>query len=130
MTILLAYLFTAAAFLALDLIWLGVVAKDFYAARLGELLSVSLPAALLFYVVYIAGVIFFAVAPALEAQSLAKAALLGALFGFFCYGTYDLTNLATLKGYPASLAFVDLAWGTVLTGASAAAGYWLTGLVR
>ena len=76
--------------------------------------------------VYGAGVVFFAVRPALEANSLAMAFLYGAALGFLCYGTYDFTNLATLKGYTVTVAFADLAWGTVLTGTSALAGMWIT----
>ena len=110
------YLLTIPVFFAVDLLWLGVLAKDFYQNNLSHLLSpeVNWPAALLFYFMYIAGIILFSVKPGLEAQSLAKTVLWGALFGFFTYATYDLTNLATLRNWPLKVVVVDIAWGTQL----------------
>lgn len=110
------YLLTVPVFFAMDLLWLGLIAKGFYQRNLAHLLSpqVNWPAAIVFYLIYIAGIIVFAVRPALAHESLAKAAVWGALFGFFTYATYDLTNLATLRGWPIKLVFVDVAWGTVL----------------
>jgi uncharacterized membrane protein len=110
------YLLTIPVFFAIDLLWLGVVAKNFYQDKLAHLLSpeVNWPAALLFYFMYIVGIILFAVKPGLEAGSLAKAALWGALFGFFTYATYDLTNLATLRQWPIKVVVVDVLWGTLL----------------
>lgn len=119
------YLLTIPVFFAIDLLWLGVVAKNLYQKNLAHLLSpaVNWPAALVFYFVYIAGIILFAVRPALAEQSLAKAAVWGALFGFFTYATYDLTNLATLKDWPLKVVMVDIAWGTVLCTLVASASY-------
>jgi uncharacterized membrane protein len=98
-----------------DLGWLGFVAKGFYQERLGHLLGpIVWPAAVLFYLVFLAGVMYFATLPAIESGSLLRAVLLGALFGFFTYATYDLTNYATLKGWPLSLTLVDIMWGTAL----------------
>jgi uncharacterized membrane protein len=116
---------TLVAFLALDALWLGVVARGFYARQLGDMLrdDPRWGAAALFYVIYIAGVVVLAVLPALEGRSPGKALGLGALLGLVAYGAYDLTNLATLKGYPTRMVVVDLAWGTVLTGLVAWAGY-------
>jgi uncharacterized membrane protein len=110
------YLLTIPVFFAIDLLWLGVVAKNFYQDKLAHLLSpdVNWPAALLFYFMYIVGIILFAVKPGLDAGSLAKAALWGALFGFFTYATYDLTNLATLRQWPIKVVVVDVLWGTLL----------------
>ena len=110
------YLLTIPVFFAIDLLWLGVVAKNFYQNSLSHLLSqdVNWPAAFLFYFMYIVGIILFAVKPGLEAGSLAKAAMWGALFGFFTYATYDLTNLATLREWPIKVVVVDILWGTVL----------------
>lgn len=110
------YLLTVPVFFAIDLLWLGVLAKDFYQKGLAHLLSpkVNWPAAFAFYLMYIAGIILFAVRPALADQSFAKAAIWGALFGFFTYATYDLTNLATLKDWPIKIVIVDIAWGTTL----------------
>ena len=110
------YLLTIPIFFAIDMVWLGYVARDFYAKNLQHLLSpqVNWPAALIFYGIYIAGILFFAVRPGIEAASLGRACLCGALFGFFTYATYDLTNLATLRDWPVKVVVVDIAWGVVL----------------
>lgn len=110
------YLLTIPLFFAIDLLWLGVVAKNLYQQNLAHLLSptVNWPAALCFYAIYIAGILIFAIKPALADQSLAKAAIWGALFGFFTYATYDLTNLATLRDWPIKIVLIDIAWGTLL----------------
>jgi uncharacterized membrane protein len=114
----LLYLLTVPVFFLIDLVWLGLVARDFYRNQLGSLMADPIVwwAAILFYLLSIAGIIFFAVAPAIDDGSWTKALLLGAAFGFFTYMTYDLTNLATIQGWPVTLAVVDIAWGTVLSG--------------
>jgi len=119
------YLLTIPVFFAIDLLWLGVVAKNFYQNNLAHLLSpaVNWPAAFLFYFMYIAGIILFAVKPGLDAGSLAKAAIWGALFGFFTYATYDLTNLATLREWPIKVVVVDIVWGTILCTLVASGSY-------
>jgi len=116
---------TLLTFLALDALWLGVVARSFYARQLGDLLrnDPRWGAAALFYLIYVGGVVVLAVLPALEGRSPGKALGLGALLGLVAYGAYDLTNLATLRGFPTRMVAVDLAWGTVLTGVVAWAGY-------
>lgn len=125
------YLITLAVFFLIDMAWLGVVAKGFYRKHLGGLLSpkVNWAAAMLFYLLFIAGLLVFAVRPALAQGAPLQALLLGALFGLICYATYDLTNLATLKGWPVLVTVVDLAWGTALGGlvslTSALLGRWL-----
>lgn len=125
MQIIAAYLGAAVAFVILDAIWLGAVAKNFYFTQLAGLLrdKPDLAVAAVFYVIYLAGVVYFAVMPALNGGGMASALLNGALLGFLAYSTYDATNLATLKGYPAIVAVVDVAWGTFLTATSAAFGY-------
>ena len=116
-TFLTLYLTSVPVFFAIDMFWLGVVAKDFYQSRLGELMGdVNWPAAIVFYLVFLVGLTFFATYPAVIKGSLVQALILGALFGFFTYATYDLTNLATLKGWPLSVSLVDMLWGTVLGG--------------
>jgi uncharacterized membrane protein len=114
---------TAVTMLALDLLWLGVVAQKFYAEALGPLERDQplLPAAALFYAMYLAAIVFHAVLPA---HTVMEAGRRGAGLGFVAYATYELTNWAVLRGWPARLVPVDLAWGVVLTGAAAAAGYW------
>jgi uncharacterized membrane protein len=120
-----AYAGAAVAFVILDAIWLGTVAKSFYFTQLAGLLreKPDLGVAAVFYVIYIAGIVYFAVAPALNSGGLTAALVNGALLGFLAYATYDATNLATLKGFPAVVAVVDVVWGTFLTGTAAAAGY-------
>jgi len=98
----------------LDFIWLGWLAKSFYAENLASILAPDIkvfPAAV-FYLVYPIGLVIFAMAPSVESGDWARAALMGGLFGFFAYMTYDMTNWATLKGFPPIVALVDLAWGT------------------
>ncbi|MBT8473046.1 MAG: DUF2177 family protein [Marinicaulis sp.] len=119
----LAYISTAIVFFPVDLLWLGVIAQKHYQRLLGDMLAINWPAAIVFYLIYIAGIVVFAVGPALAKQSLGYAALYGALFGFFCYATYDLTNLATMKGFPAAIVIPDILWGVVLTAVSASGGY-------
>jgi uncharacterized membrane protein len=120
-----AYLAATAAFLLIDLIWLGKIAKRFYRDQLGPLLleRFRFGVATLFYLIYVAGIVIFAVAPALAAGRWEVALGLGALFGFFAYGTYDMTNLATLKRWPVAITIVDIGWGTALSGTAALCGF-------
>lgn len=106
-----------------DMIWLGVIAKSTYADAMGPLLSPNpnLWAAAAFYLLFPVGLLIFAVLPQTGSPVL-KAALMGALFGFFAYSTYDLTNLAVVKGWPLGLTFIDIAWGTLASGIAATAG--------
>ncbi|WP_432729868.1 DUF2177 family protein [Variovorax sp. W6] len=121
---LLAWAVTFAVLLALDALWLGFAAKDMYQQAMGELMSPNprLGFAALFYLAYPVGLMVFAIVPGLRAQGVMRAALLGGLFGLFCYGTYDLTNLAVIRDWPLALSFIDIAWGTLVSGAAAAAG--------
>lgn len=109
------YLISVPLFFLIDLLWLGVVAKNFYQDKLGHLLGeVNWIAAVIFYFLFLAGLTFFATYPAVLEGKLSTAILYGALFGFMTYMTYELTNLALLKGWPLSIVFVDIAWGTFL----------------
>lgn len=118
------YLLTIPMLVLFDLLWIGVVAKDFYKSNLGHLFGpVEWTPAIIFYFVYIAGLLFFVVAPALEVGSLMRALVLGALFGFVAYATYDLTNNATIKDWPTIVTIVDILWGSLLTGGVAALSY-------
>ncbi len=124
-----AYSGALLAFLALDALWLGFVAKSFYASQLGDLMRAKpeFIAAGVFYLAYVVGVVYFAVGPALDAANPLRAAVInGVLLGLLAYGTYDMTNYATLKGWPPLLVAVDLAWGAFITAAAAASGYALT----
>ena len=118
---LVAYLGAAATFAVLDAIWLTVAGSRLYRPALAPLLAdgFRLAPAIAFYVLYVAGIVIFAVAPAMRTGQWTTAALMGGLFGFFCYATYDLTNQATLKLWPLKVTLIDISWGTVLTATSA-----------
>lgn len=119
------FLVSGAVMGVFDAIWLSVVAKKFYQSQIGSLLLEKplMPAAWLFYAVYVIGIVAFVLAPALAKGSWQYALGYGALFGFVAYATYDLTNLATLKGFTPTVVVVDLLWGTLLTGAVATISY-------
>jgi uncharacterized membrane protein len=110
------YVLTAIVFFAIDILWLGLIAKKFYGRNLGHLLSpdVNWIAAVIFYLMFIGGIMIFAVYPNME-KGMNSVLLYGALFGLITYATYDLTNLATLKNWPVNVVVVDMIWGTVLT---------------
>lgn len=120
------YIAMMAAFLALDGVWLGLVAKSFYKKYIGDLMATNpnFFAAGLFYSIYLVGLLVLVVIPAVEARSLAQALVKGALFGLVCYATYDLTSQAVIKNWPWTITLVDLAWGTGISIAIAAVGYW------
>ena len=111
------YIIAFVIFLAIDAIWLGLVAPKFYKSQIGHLMSEkpNLIAALVFYLLFVVGVVYFVVAPGIEAQSVSKILVAGALFGFMTYATYDLTNLATLRDWPIKVTIIDLIWGTSLS---------------
>ena len=111
----------------LDLLWIGLIGNGFYRSQLGSLMrqDIAWPAALAFYVIYAAAVAFFVVAPAVEARSIVQALLAGAFLGLAAYAAYDLTNAATLKGWPLAVTFVDLAWGTAVTAVTSVAAYFI-----
>lgn len=110
------YAVAAVVFTVLDLIWLGTVAEDTYARHLGDLLAPSpnVGAAFVFYAIFIAGLLYFVIHPAVAAGSWRRALGAGGFFGFVTYATWDLTNLAVLRDFPAELVPIDLAWGTFL----------------
>ena len=111
------YLVSLLAFLVIDMLWLGLVARSFYQQYLGFLMAPSPNwfVAIMFYLLFVAGILVFVVLPGLKANSLKTTLLRAALFGLITYATYDLTNLATLKDWPALLSIVDMLWGTVLS---------------
>jgi uncharacterized membrane protein len=123
-----AYLSTLVVFLLCDMAWLGTMANRVYRPTLGDMMlgSPNLPAAVAFYLIYPLGLLIFVVFPSLKSESLGQAALSGALFGFFTYMTYDLTNQATLKNWTLQLSLIDISWGTVLGAISATAACWIT----
>ena len=133
MTMFLKLLFIALPiFIALDLTWLGVVAKNFYRAQLGFIMTsdIKWTAAIVFYLVFISGLVFFVIAPAVEKGEWTQALLIGALFGFIAYATYDLTNLATLKDWPLLVTIVDMAWGATIGAAVSTATYFIADKIK
>lgn len=128
MTYVVAYVAATVIFLGLDYLWLSRVAIGFYRSHIGDLLLAqpNFMAAGLFYLFYIAGIVYFAVAPALNNGTWMTAAMAGALLGLLAYGTYDMTNLATLKGWSLTISLVDMAWGTFLTASAATGAYFVS----
>jgi uncharacterized membrane protein len=119
------YLIAFAVFIAIDMVWLVLVANKFYQKHLGFIMksNVNWTAAIVFYLIFIAGLVVFVISPAIEKQSWKHALLFGALFGLITYATYDLTNLATLKDWPLIVTVVDLIWGMVLSASVSATTY-------
>lgn len=127
-----SYLLTFIFFLIVDILWLGVVAKNIYQKYLGSFLadSYNWTAAFIFYFIFVAGISIFAIYPAINKGSIYHAIIMGALFGFFTYATYDLTNLATLKAWPLPIVIIDIIWGSFLSALVSVFGFyvvkWLT----
>jgi uncharacterized membrane protein len=122
-----SYLVTLATFVAVDMAWLGTMASRFYKPMLGNIAiaGVNLPPAVVFYAIYPVGLMIFAIEPALRAGSWLNAPIYGALFGFFTYATYDLSNQATLRNWTFSLTAVDVVWGTFLGALTSAVTFWV-----
>jgi len=110
------FLIAFPVFFAIDMVWLGLIAKNFYASQLGLLMTSNINwlAAVLFYLLFIAGLVHFVITPAFAQASWSQALVFGAFFGLVTYATYDLTNLATLKNWPLAMTIVDLLWGATL----------------
>ena len=123
----LSYLLTTLVFFAIDMTWLGFIAKNIYRKYLGAYLSdnVNWTAAIVFYLLFIVGIFYFSILPSVEKNDFSKAVISGALFGLFTYATYDLTNLATLKNWPLNIVFIDIIWGMVLTALVSSAGFFI-----
>ena len=126
-----AYLSAALVFCLMDFVWLTMIAKQFYQSRMGFLMleEVKLPVAAAFYILYLLGLLVFAITPALRQQNWLVAAGLSAFFGLIAYGSYDLTNLATLKGWSVSLSVVDIVWGMFVSTCAGSAGYFAARMV-
>jgi len=124
-----SYIAALLLFFLADMVWLGTMSSRLYKPTLGDILltDVSMIPAIVFYLVYPAGLVVFAINPALKSGSLATAATLGALFGLFTYGTYDLTNQATLRNWSTGLTLADMAWGSFLGSVTATFAFWITG---
>jgi uncharacterized membrane protein len=126
------YIATGVAFAVIDSFWLRTMYTRLYQPEIGELLvkgGFRMGPAVVFYALYILGMMIFAVGPALQSGKWQTALLWGAMLGFFCYMTYDLTNYATLKVWSTKITVLDIIWGTVLTGSASVVGYWITAAV-
>ena len=121
------YFIALPAFFAIDMIWLGLVAKKFIREQIGFLMKTNINwlVAIIFYLLFIVGLVFFVIAPALEKKNWLFALFAGAFFGLLTYSTYDLTNLATLKDWPLFLTVVDIIWGTVLSASVSLISYFI-----
>ncbi|MFW6320156.1 MAG: DUF2177 family protein [Bacillota bacterium] len=122
-----SYIIAIVIFFIIDMLWLGLIAKNLYQKYIGNLLKtdVNWIAALSFYFLFVAGLVFFVIMPALEKNSAGYALLVGGLFGLITYATYDLTNLATMKSWPLEITVIDLAWGTFLGASTSVLSYFL-----
>lgn len=123
------YLIAIVIFTLIDLVWLVFISRKLYQDKLGHLMApkVNFAAAAVFYLLFIAGMVFFVINPAVEKQSVLYALGAGAFFGLITYATYDLTNLATLKDWPVSITIIDLIWGSFVTSATSALSTWVSG---
>ena len=126
-----AYIATGISFALIDSVWLRTMYARLYKPEIGELMmkdGFRLWPAIIFYLLYILGMMIFAVGPALQSGKWQTASVWGALLGFFCYMTYDLTNHATMKVWSVKVTVLDILWGTFLTGSASLAGWWVTTL--
>jgi len=125
--IVILYLSSLAVFFAIDLLWLGIISKNFYNAQLGHLLApkVNWAPAIVFYLLFIAGILFFAVLLGVDADSLGKTVLMAGVFGLICYATYDLSNMATIKDWPLIVTVVDMIWGVTISTVVAVVAFYI-----
>ena len=121
------YAIALPVFFVIDMIWLGLVAKNFYSTQIGSLMknNVNWTAAIIFYIIFIAGLVVFVITPAIEKGSWMHALLFGAFFGLVCYATYDLTNLAIAKDWPLLVTIVDISWGAILAASVSTITYFI-----
>lgn len=122
------YLVALSVFFIIDMAWLGLIAKNFYAKNIGFLMktNVNWAAAIIFYLLFIVGLVLFVITPAMHNTSWSNALLYGALFGLITYATYDLTNLATLRDWPLIVTVVDLIWGATLAASVSVISYFIS----
>ncbi len=132
MSLFLSFIAAAISFIALDMLWLGVIAKKYYHEKLGHLMANNYvwQPVLVFYLLYMGGIVYFAITPALKAGNWHLATLNGAILGLLCYGTYDLVNHGTLRDWPWQITFLDIVWGTFLSATAATVGYFVAGAVK
>jgi len=121
------YAIALPVFLVIDFLWLGLIARNFYQEQIGTLMkaNVNWAAAILFYIIFVAGIVVFVISPAVTKDSWTHALLFGAFFGFVCYATYDLTNLALTKDWPLLVTIVDLIWGAAIAGSVSVITYFI-----
>ncbi len=122
------YLIALSLFLAIDSIWLGIVAKDLYQEKIGFLMKsdINLISAFIFYLLFVLGLVVFVINPALKSEQWMTALFLGILFGVITYATYDLTNLATIEGWPVMVTIIDIFWGAFIASSVSLLTYFIT----
>lgn len=122
-----SFIVTFSVFMVIDLIWLGVIAKKLYQKYLGYIMTSNINwiAAIIFYIIFVVGMLYFVIMPALNDMSLKKAIISGMAYGFITYATYDLTNLATLKNWPIMITIIDIIWGTTLASLTTVISYFI-----
>ena len=127
-SLIISFIFVSTIFLIIDVLWLSITVKSLYRPALGDLLKDKpvMWAAVLFYIIYMIGVALIILKPALANDSISQALWTGVVFGVVAYGTYNLTNMATVKNWSASIVWIDMLWGGFLTGFSSAVGIYLT----
>lgn len=125
------YLIALIVFSLIDVVWLVFISRKLYREKIGHLMAdkVNVPAAAIFYLLFIAAMVFFVINPAAERQSILYALGVGAFFGLVTYGTYDLTNLATLRNWPVSMTVIDLIWGSFVTASTCGLTTWISGRI-
>lgn len=126
------YFIALPVFFAIDMLWLGVISRNFYKQQIGFLMTpnVNWTAAIIFYLLFIFGLVMFVISPAMAKNSLQYAFVFGALFGLITYATYDLTNLATLKDWPLTVTIVDMIWGSVLASSVSSVTYYIANKIN
>lgn len=126
------YVIALIVFIAIDAIWLGLIAKNLYQKEIGHLMSdsVNYVAALIFYLLFLVGLVYFVINPAIIDRNITKLIISGILFGIITYSTYDLTNLATLKDWPIKVTIIDLIWGSFVSTATSLATYFIYNLMK
>lgn len=127
MQVIKTFLVTFVVFMLIDLVWLGFIARKLYTKYLGYIMKkdVNWPVAIAFYIIFIIGLLFFVLYPAMGKDSWTYALLVGMLYGFVTYSTYDLTNLSTLKDWPVQITIIDLIWGSTLSGLTSVISYFI-----
>lgn len=132
MKIIIIYIASLATFIILDIIWLGVITRNYYSSEIGHLMSekVNYLAAIAFYLIFVTGLVILAIMPGLKDENLKRTIINAAILGFVSYATYDLTNLATLKDWPLKMVLIDISWGTIISTITSIIGFYISTIIK